>query len=242
MRAGQPLNSARRRLRKDQLAQRHGQRCTYCSRPFATLREATLDHIVPVSLYRSWSVVNLTLACVDCNRTKADRLPLSMALLLAWTHGVDLCDALRHTLRSSDPRGAAVHPAEEVDSPDIPPVFTTPEGVFIPTADRASGAHGGSEEQPIGSGGSRVDSGWIHSTSTPVHLASWLLLARLAHARQSAAAPRERCGERREQSPPGQQIHRQSARRAVRVGRLEHQRRTPRLNTCEQPTDRGVSA
>ncbi|GGQ70838.1 MULTISPECIES: HNH endonuclease [Actinomycetes] len=85
MRHGHPLNSARRRVRKEQLARRHGQRCAYCCRPFADLSEATLDHIVPCSLWRSWSVMSLMLACVDCNQAKADRLPLTLALmLLGW--------------------------------------------------------------------------------------------------------------------------------------------------------------
>ncbi|MGW5047179.1 HNH endonuclease [Streptomyces griseoluteus] len=80
-----PINSAKRRVRKEQLSRRHGQRCAYCRRPFSDLREATLDHIAPQSLWRSWSVTSLMLACVDCNRAKADRLPLSLALmLLRW--------------------------------------------------------------------------------------------------------------------------------------------------------------
>lgn len=92
MRHQHPLNSARRRVRKEQLARRHGQRCAYCRRPFTDLAEATLDHIAPRSLWRSWSVTSLLLACVDCNQAKANRLPLSLALLLlAWadpTHPV----------------------------------------------------------------------------------------------------------------------------------------------------------
>ncbi|RPF32866.1 HNH endonuclease [Streptomyces sp. TLI_185] len=85
MRHGHPLNSARRRVRKEQLARRHGPRCTYCRRVFTDLSEATLDHIVPCSLWRSWSVTSLMLACRPCNQAKGDRLPLSLALLLlAW--------------------------------------------------------------------------------------------------------------------------------------------------------------
>jgi len=85
VRRGHPLNSARRRVRKEQLARRHGQHCAYCHRPFVDLAEATLDHIAPQSLWRSWSVTSLMLACADCNQAKADRLPLSIALLLlAW--------------------------------------------------------------------------------------------------------------------------------------------------------------
>ncbi|MFJ6568978.1 HNH endonuclease [Streptomyces sp. NPDC091292] len=95
MRHGHPLNSARRRVRREQLARRHGQRCAYCRRPFADLSEATLDHIVPRSLWRSWSVTSLVLACVDCNQAKADRFPLSLALSL---------------LRSVDPVRSTVGP------------------------------------------------------------------------------------------------------------------------------------
>ncbi|MEV8562230.1 HNH endonuclease [Streptomyces sp. NPDC051917] len=97
MRRGHPLNSARRRMRKEQLARRHGQRCAYCRRPFADLSEATLDHVAPHSLWQSWSVTSLMLACVDCNQAKADRLPLSLALVL---------------LRWADPTTPVVRPAD----------------------------------------------------------------------------------------------------------------------------------
>ncbi|MER5413358.1 HNH endonuclease [Streptomyces virginiae] len=90
MRTRQPLNSARRRQRKEQLARRDGQRCAYCAHPFASLREATLDHVVPVSVLRTWSAGALVLACRPCNQAKADRLPLLIALLLIGSvDGVD---------------------------------------------------------------------------------------------------------------------------------------------------------
>ncbi|MEU2619755.1 HNH endonuclease [Streptomyces sp. NPDC007157] len=80
-----PINSAKRRVRKEQLARRHGQHCAYCRRPFPDLSLATLDHIAPKSLWWTWSVTSLMLACRDCNRAKADRFPLSLALcLLRW--------------------------------------------------------------------------------------------------------------------------------------------------------------
>ncbi|MBW1604440.1 HNH endonuclease [Streptomyces sp. JJ66] len=82
MRARGCPNAARRRLRKDQLARRHGTRCWYCRRPFASVREATLDHVVPFSLWRSWSVTSLMLACRSCNHRKADRLPVLLALVI----------------------------------------------------------------------------------------------------------------------------------------------------------------
>lgn len=81
------LNSGRRRMRKEQLARRHGQHCAYCRRPFASLREATLDHVVPHSLWRTWTATALVLACESCNSAKADRLPLSLALLVVFTIG-----------------------------------------------------------------------------------------------------------------------------------------------------------
>ncbi len=44
-----------------------------------------MDHVAPQSLWRSWSVTSLVLACWDCNQAKADRFPLSLALvLLGW--------------------------------------------------------------------------------------------------------------------------------------------------------------
>lgn len=77
------LNAARRRGRKRTLARRDGRHCTYCRMPFtADLRNATLDHVIPISLFRTWSAGNLVLACRPCNTAKADRLPLSIALLL----------------------------------------------------------------------------------------------------------------------------------------------------------------
>ncbi|MFD9762946.1 HNH endonuclease [[Kitasatospora] papulosa] len=194
MRNGHPLNAARRRARKEQLARRHGWRCTYCRRPFVTLREATLDHVVPHSLFRTWSVVHLVLACRPCNHAKADRLPLSLALLIAWTYGPDLRDDPRHTHRHTAPQNEAFTADQ--------PVFTKPD---------RSGDRG-----PL-----RLAPGDVR----------WLLLAHLVQARSGA-----------DQSTPEQAKQRKNARRSVRVGRLAHQRRTPRLNTCEQPTDRGVSA
>lgn len=81
------LSAKRRRYRKARLAERDGRRCFYCRRPFDSLRgEATLDHVVPFSLLRTWSESALVLACLSCNDRKADRLPLSLALLLVFTN------------------------------------------------------------------------------------------------------------------------------------------------------------
>ncbi|MEU5326129.1 HNH endonuclease [Streptomyces parvus] len=109
------LNASRRRLRKRQLAARDGACCTYCAHPFASLREATLDHVVPVSLLRTWSAGALVLACRPCNQAKADRLPLSLALLIVSAYGPDQRDEGRHTPRHTDPTD---------------PVFTADSSVF----------------------------------------------------------------------------------------------------------------
>lgn len=201
MRNGHPLNSTRRRARKHQLAVRDGQRCAYCALPFVSLREATLDHVVPVSLLRTWSAGALVLACRPCNHAKADRLPLSLALLIVWTYGPDLRDEVRHTPRHTDRTDETFTPDRSVFTADRP-VFTDADESVRPA--------------PITLGPEAVD---------------WLLLARLVHARTAG-----------ERSIPDQTKPRKADHRAVRVGRLAHPRRTARLNTCEQPTDRGVSA
>ncbi|WP_327272933.1 HNH endonuclease [Streptomyces sp. NBC_01224] len=162
------LTASRRRLRKEQLARRHGARCTYCRRPFASPREATLDHIAPHSLFPTWSVVHLTLACEPCNHAKADRLPLSMALLLTWW---------------TAPNRPTVHSVDGVDVHGFHPVFTDPQDAFTPAVDRAPGSPAGVGKPLVGSGGSRVNS---RPTSTRSPSIDWRLLARLAHAHQSA--------------------------------------------------------
>uniref|UniRef100_A0AAU2A585 HNH endonuclease n=1 Tax=Streptomyces sp. NBC_00093 TaxID=2975649 RepID=A0AAU2A585_9ACTN len=91
------LNASRTRARKFQLAQRDGLRCAYCRAPFTKLGEATMDHVVPLSLLRTWSADHLVLACRSCNEAKADRLPLSIALLLLWS-----ADPSRPTLTLAD--------------------------------------------------------------------------------------------------------------------------------------------
>ncbi|MFJ2640417.1 HNH endonuclease [Streptomyces sp. NPDC087511] len=173
--SAQHLSAPRRRTRKEQLARRRGWRCTYCRRPFTAPGEATLDHIVPVSLYRTWAVVNLTLACRPCNQAKADRLPLSMALLLLWSfppvHPVDRVD------------GVDVPPVDGVDVHGVHPVFTGAGGVFIPPADETAGPVDRCGSRLVEPGGSRVDDRSASTSSTPV---DWRLLARLAHAHHTA--------------------------------------------------------
>ncbi|MFJ7989197.1 HNH endonuclease [Streptomyces sp. NPDC096351] len=177
------LNSARRRSRKAQLAARDGWRCAYCRHRFKDLREATMDHVVPISLYRTWSASALVLACQPCNHVKADRLFLSLALLLLW---------------STDQ------------------AFTGAQSTGAPTDRVPDGPDRSADSEPIELGPDGVD---------------WLMIARIAHARSSAA-----------RSTPEQTKPRKPIERRARVGRLEQRRRMARMNTCEQSTDRGVSA
>ncbi|WP_405555400.1 HNH endonuclease [Streptomyces canus] len=91
------IKTETRRLRKRQLAQRFGPRCAYCRSKFTDLRHATLDHIVPNSLWPTSTLTALVLACWECNHRKGDRFPLSIALLL---------------LRSIDPTRRVIRPID----------------------------------------------------------------------------------------------------------------------------------
>ncbi|WTA76006.1 HNH endonuclease domain-containing protein [Streptomyces sp. NBC_00838] len=47
---------------------------------------ATIDHVVPRSLFRTNALAHALLACQPCNQAKADRLPLTIALILCAHH------------------------------------------------------------------------------------------------------------------------------------------------------------
>ncbi|TWV51465.1 HNH endonuclease [Streptomyces misionensis] len=163
--------TAVRRLRKRQLAARDGWRCVYCRRRFRSPVEATLDHVVPYRLLRTWSVGALVLACRDCNHRKGDRLPLLLALLLA----------------------ARYHPVH-----GRPAVFT----------DDRSAVHGGQSSVHEPGGMFTATPG---AFTPPLTLATWRLLARLAHAqrstpdhgRQPREHPTEHAADRPELTPTG---------------------------------------
>ncbi|MGW8066875.1 HNH endonuclease [Streptomyces ziwulingensis] len=120
-----------RRARKRYAAHVFRYRCAYCRRHFASLDHATLDHIVPRCLWPTWSATALALACLDCNRRKADRFPLSIALLLAVRYPVHAPAAVFTPDRSSvhgEPiaftaTGPTVHGGQGVFT-DRAPVFT----------------------------------------------------------------------------------------------------------------------
>ncbi|MEV6682393.1 HNH endonuclease [Streptomyces erythrochromogenes] len=138
------LNARRRRARKFQLAVRDGAHCAYCLAPFAHLKHATLDHVVPLRLLRTWSADHLVLACRSCNHAKADRFPLLIALLLVHTvDGVDVHgsttvftpDSWALLARLAHARQTAVRTALESGERSI-----VDQGVHV-AHDRTHGAH-----------------------------------------------------------------------------------------------------
>ncbi|TSB24021.1 HNH endonuclease [Streptomyces benahoarensis] len=149
-------NAARRRARKRSLARRDGRHCTYCKTPFsAHLRNATVDHVIPVSLFLTWRLENLVLACRPCNTAKGNRLPLSVALLLCayWPTG-------EHPTDTGESGGATL---------------------TQPTDEQGHEESGERADSPRGRLSWSVD---------------WALLARLAHARESADSQGSRLWER----------------------------------------------
>jgi len=98
-----PLNASRVRARKRALAARDGAWCTYCGRLFADLRQATIDHVVPLSLFHTWRAEHTVLACAPCNQAKADKLPVLLALLILARHGNTPTGA--HAPESADAHG-----------------------------------------------------------------------------------------------------------------------------------------
>ncbi|MFI5620386.1 HNH endonuclease [Streptomyces sp. NPDC051567] len=153
----QHLNSRRRRARKYQLAVRDGAYCAYCGCPFTSLRHATLDHVAPVSVFRTWSADHLVLACGACNHAKADRFPLLLALLLIGAMvGAEVQD---------------VQQTSALDRSTTPAVGDRPIEPGGRTADRAD-VHPFTDAFTVFTGG-----------CPPVDVR---LLARLAHARRSA--------------------------------------------------------
>ena len=168
------LNARGTRARKFQLSQRDGQHCAYCFRRFATLREATLDHVAPLSLLRTWSASHLVLACRPCNTRKDDRLPLSLALLLcAYADRSRLATEL-DTVDAVNTRTTwGVH--ETWAAPVRPP--HGPCG-------RARGRR--DPHTPHAPCGQRADDPSTLSTG-PIGYAGWLALARIAAASESAA-------------------------------------------------------
>ena len=60
-----------------------GRRCVYCATTL-DFETATLDHVYPLSHGGAHTPGNVVLACVRCNRLKADRLPAEFFALHPW--------------------------------------------------------------------------------------------------------------------------------------------------------------
>ncbi|MFJ1900499.1 HNH endonuclease [Streptomyces sp. NPDC088115] len=76
------LNTKRATAKRKRLVHMYGLKCTYCGCSFEDIAQATLDHVVPYRLLRSWANVNLALACADCNEQKDDKVPAVLMPLL----------------------------------------------------------------------------------------------------------------------------------------------------------------
>jgi hypothetical protein len=221
------LNSHRRRARKQRLAARDGAQCYYCRRPFRELREATADHIVPVSLWRTWAVSALVLACRSCNDTKANRLPLSLALMLCVTF----------TPTGVNDASAPVNTAD--DGTSLTSVTTRVTPTVTPPID--------ADSTPVDASTVHVDGPALttaHDVFTaPFTLPVWRLLARLAHAHQPTfeavwspdPTTRRSTPDRRQSTCHGRREQRPSARpNCLRAPR--------RVRTCAGPTGEAVPA
>lgn len=66
------LNAERRRRTRQRVIARDGLECKICFRSL-TVREVTLDHIVPRAKGGRALVSNLQVACYNCNHLKADK-------------------------------------------------------------------------------------------------------------------------------------------------------------------------
>lgn len=67
------MTKAEKRDKKAQLWE-SSKDCAICNKPLPSLRESTLDHIVPYSLGGSNEIENLQLAHVKCNNIKGNSI------------------------------------------------------------------------------------------------------------------------------------------------------------------------
>lgn len=236
------LNSHRRRARKQRLAARDGQQCYYCRRPFRELREATADHIVPVSLWRTWAVSALVLACRSCNDTKANRLPLSLALLLCATFPSTGVNDASTPVDTAD-SGASLTSVTTRVTPGV-----TPDATPRIDADSTPVNAGSTPVAPtVGAPAVHVDGPAFtaaHDVFTaPFTLAVWRLLARLAHAHQPTFAAVWSPDPTVRRSTPDRRQSTCHGRREQRPWARPNCLRAPRpVRTCAGPTGEAVPA
>lgn len=64
-----------------QLIRKNGAICAICTKPFGSMKEITLDHIIPVSKGGLDVIENYQLACDGCNQAKRDMMPEEFAAM-----------------------------------------------------------------------------------------------------------------------------------------------------------------
>jgi 5-methylcytosine-specific restriction endonuclease McrA len=69
-----PMTAKRRRTKRALFHNQQG-RCAYCGVIFASIHEATIDHLIPTSRGGTDAFRNLRLACQPCNAAKGNKLP-----------------------------------------------------------------------------------------------------------------------------------------------------------------------
>ncbi|WP_062207534.1 HNH endonuclease [Streptomyces sp. NBRC 109706] len=176
------LNGATTRARKQVLAARDGARCAYCLVPFTSLTEATLEHIAPFSLFPTWRAVHLVLACRPCNDRKANHLSLLLALTLLATERTPHGAAMNTTTDAVNTTVAAVNiPADTVNT------TTDAVNTRLGLMDRPGCVV--NDSPPLMNTGAvavNTPANVVNTSGGPLSGGMLQLLARLAHARQTA--------------------------------------------------------
>ena len=67
--------SKRIRWVRNHLINKDGNKCKICKKTFTHMRDITIDHIVPLSKGGTYDILNLQLACFNCNNVKGDMTP-----------------------------------------------------------------------------------------------------------------------------------------------------------------------
>lgn len=83
------LPSQGRRKRINKLWATEAHHCFFCTSPFFTKHEVTLDHLTPLGRGGTNAYHNLVLACKDCNHAKADMTLAEFVDFVAGYGGIE---------------------------------------------------------------------------------------------------------------------------------------------------------
>ncbi|MGL5033161.1 MAG: HNH endonuclease [Microcystaceae cyanobacterium] len=97
------LNSKQKKSKKSELSRLYGEQCWLCKNNFP-LEKLTLDHLIPQSCYGSHHIVNLRLACRDCNRKRGNKI--DVVVLSTLTGCKNLCKMTLKAILESLPDNA----------------------------------------------------------------------------------------------------------------------------------------